>query len=325
MTPESMQELQRLLLTRQPRGAVGSTTPDVGSITPISPFEMQRINSQQFSRDPVIANMQKLGRGIKDFLIPQTPTDIALSGIAPAKLAKGLFKTDYIYTPTFKNKQAVEKNFTDRFQSGFKNPKQMYATAQKLNPGFQKEIADISSGLGLEKAPKFITKRGKQFDVEVKSMPSIADKQLRGRDISEITDPVRTRIFVNKPENADDVVSELRKKYNVLDEGEKLLKSSGFQARNVNVAYKSPTGETIIGEVQLISKPMAEASAKAHPFYTKQRSIRQAYFKKNPDATDIPENIIKKEEDLLDIQRKFFAEARKKMDKSFLEKVATTK
>lgn len=92
MTPESMQELQRLLLTKQPSGSANPVTPDVGSITPVSPYEMQKINRKQFSRDPVIANMQKLGRGIKDFLVPQTPTDIALSGIAPAKLAKGLFK-----------------------------------------------------------------------------------------------------------------------------------------------------------------------------------------------------------------------------------------
>jgi hypothetical protein len=295
------------------------------TIEPISPYEMRQIDKQQLSSDPVIANMQKLGRGIKDFLVPQSNLDIALSAIPPLKAAKGLLKPDYIYTPTFKNKQLAEKKFTNKFQGGFRSPEKLYETAEKLNPGFQKEIADISKSLGLEKAPKYITKRGKQFDIEVKTLPSIRDKQIRGKNVGEITDPVRTRIYVNRPDNADNVVAELKKKYDVLDEGEKLIKSTGFQARNVNVAYKSPTGETIIGEVQLISKPMADAATKAHPFYTKQRSIREAYFKKNPKSTDIPISILEKEDELLDIQRKIFKEARNKMDKSFLEKVVTTK
>jgi len=90
ITPESMQELQRLLLTKQPSGSASSITPDVGSITPLSPYEMDRINSQQFSRDPVIANMQKLGRGIKNFLVPQNTLDAMMMGILPLKAAKGI-------------------------------------------------------------------------------------------------------------------------------------------------------------------------------------------------------------------------------------------
>jgi hypothetical protein len=87
ITPESMQELQRLLLTKQPLGSANPITPDVGSITPVSPYEMQKINRRQFSRDPVIANMQKLGRGIKDFLVPKTPLE-TLSMIPAVKVAK---------------------------------------------------------------------------------------------------------------------------------------------------------------------------------------------------------------------------------------------
>ena len=326
MTPESLQELQRILLTKQPRGAVGSTTPDVGSITPMSPYEAIQAQRSQLSPDPVIANVQRLGRGVRDFFVPETPLDIALTAVAPARVTKSLLKPEYLYTPSFKNKQLTEKRFTDRTQGWTQTPQQLYRSAERLNPGFQKEITDISKNLGLEKAPKYIQKGERQFDVEVKSMPSILDKQLRGKKVSEITDPIRTRIYVNAPKDADDVVAQLRQKYDVLDEGEKLIKSSGFQARNVNVAYKSPvTGEKIVGEVQLISKPMAEASAKAHPFYTKQRSIREAYFKKNPDATDIPLDIIKKEEALLNTQKKFFEEARKEMDESFLDAVVTTK
>jgi len=94
MTPESLQELQRLLLTKQPRGSVGSTTPDVGSITPMSPYEAIQAQRSQPSSDPVIANIQRLGRGVRDFFVPETPLDIALTAFAPAKVTKGLLKID---------------------------------------------------------------------------------------------------------------------------------------------------------------------------------------------------------------------------------------
>tara|TARA_R100000951_G_scaffold84264_1_gene71999 strand:+ start:46 stop:1074 length:1029 start_codon:yes stop_codon:yes gene_type:complete len=118
ITPESMQELQRLLLTKQPSGSASSITPDVGSITPLSPYEMDRINSQQFSRDPVIANMQKLGRGIKDFLVPQNTLDAMMMGIVPLKVAKGI-------TPSLK--KAKEMGFDIK------------------NPAYHGSSADITS------------------------------------------------------------------------------------------------------------------------------------------------------------------------------------
>ena len=317
MIPSSQQDLMRMLLPKEP---------DVGSIEPISPLEFQEAARQQLSSDPVLANIQKLGRAAKNLIVPETPLDVALMAAPPLKVGKGLLKTtEYLYTPKFKNQQLVEKNFTERLQGSYKTPKEMHDAAVKLNPAFQQEIGDMARNLGLEKAPKFIDKGGKKFDVEVKTLDSIIDKRLRGKEISEITDPIRTRVFVNRPENADDMVAQLRKRYDVLDEGEKLIKATGFQARNVNVAYKAPNGETIIGEIQLISKPMADAAAKAHPYYTQQRSLRQSFYKQNPNATKIPMRIEKKEEELINIQKGFFKEARKEMDDSFLEKVVTTK
>ena len=94
MTPESLQELQRILLTKQPGGAVGSATPDVGSITPMSPYEAIQAQRSQLSPDPVIANIQRLGRGVRSLLIPETPVDIALSAVTPVKAAKSLLKID---------------------------------------------------------------------------------------------------------------------------------------------------------------------------------------------------------------------------------------
>lgn len=96
MTPESLQELQRILLTQQPKGAVGFATPDVGSITPMSPYEAIQAQRSQLSPDPVISKFQRLGRGIKGLLVPETNLDIALMGMTPVKTikaAKGLLTT----------------------------------------------------------------------------------------------------------------------------------------------------------------------------------------------------------------------------------------
>lgn len=104
MTPESLQELQRLLLTKQPRGAVGSTTPDVGSITPMSPYEAIKAQRSQPSPDSVIANIQKFGRGIKGFLSPKTPLDYLSMATPIGKIAKGASKNINSIVDKYKDK-----------------------------------------------------------------------------------------------------------------------------------------------------------------------------------------------------------------------------
>ena len=87
MTPESLQELQRLLLTKRPKNL------DVGSITPLTPYEAEQLNRQQLSSDPVIRKFQKLGRGIKGLLVPETTLDTILMGAVPLKAASTAAKT----------------------------------------------------------------------------------------------------------------------------------------------------------------------------------------------------------------------------------------
>jgi len=70
---------------------------------------------------------------------------------------------------------------------------------------------------------------------------------------------------------------------------------------------------------------MADATAKTHALYSQERSLRKAYLKKNPNATDIPARIRNKEIKLRKMQKDIFDEARKKMDDNFLEKVVTVK
>ena len=98
MTPESLQELQRLLLTRQPESA------DVGSITPLSPYEAIQAQRSQLSSDPVISKLQKVGRGIKGLLVPETPIE-TLSMIPAVKTAKVALKGKDLVKPEKKTKK----------------------------------------------------------------------------------------------------------------------------------------------------------------------------------------------------------------------------
>lgn len=304
-----------------------------GIAAPLSPLDLEKIKREQYSPDPVIANLQKLGRGIKDFVVPDTPME-ALGFIgAPAKavttVGSGLLKSapskkQYLFTPDIPKSQ--ELDFITSTQAAIKSPEDLYNTSTKLNPGFQAEVKSIADNLGLEKAPKFKMSGGKTIDVEVKSLESIQDKALRKNgNVQEITDGIRTRIYVNSPADADKVVAQLNKKYDVIDEGEKLIKQTGFQSRGAKIKYVDDAGDSVIAEVQLISKPMAEAGDKTHKYYTMQRSLRQAYFKDNPGATKVPVAIDKKEQELIKIQQKIFSDARKKMDPSFEKRIVTRK
>jgi hypothetical protein len=301
-----------------------------GIAAPLSPMDLEKIKRQQYSPDPVIANLQKLGRGMKDFIVPDTPIEaLGILG-APAKAAatvgSGLLKSvpgkkQYLYTPDIPKSQEID--FITSTQAAIKSPEDLYNTSTKLNPGFQAEVKSIADNLGLEKAPKFKMSGGKTIDVEVKSLESIQDKALRKQgNVQKITDGIRTRIYVNKPADSDKVVAQLNKKYDVIDEGEKLIKNTGFQSRGVKIKYVDDAGDSVIAEVQLISKPMAEAADKTHKYYTIQRSLRE---KALSQGKEVSEDLIKKETELFNIQRKIYDEARKKIDPSFKKRIVTIK
>ena len=52
---------------------------------PLSPLEALEMEKSQLSSDPVVRNLQKVGRGIGSLLAVETPLDAVLAGIAPAK------------------------------------------------------------------------------------------------------------------------------------------------------------------------------------------------------------------------------------------------
>ena len=62
------------------------------TVEPISAYESIQEQESQLSTDPVIRRLQQVGRGIGSFFTPQTPLDILLSGVAPAKAAQTVSK-----------------------------------------------------------------------------------------------------------------------------------------------------------------------------------------------------------------------------------------
>ena len=95
MIPSSQQDLMRILLPKEP---------DVGSIEPISPLEFQEAARQQLSSDPVIANLQKFGRGIKGLLTPESAMDYASMALPGLKAVKGVSKNINSIVDKYKDK-----------------------------------------------------------------------------------------------------------------------------------------------------------------------------------------------------------------------------
>ena len=83
LTPESQQALMDMLKVKQPKSIAA----------PLSPYEAMQMERGLLSTDPVIANLQKVGRGVKSLLVPETPLDYLMSGLGPAKaVSKGAKK-----------------------------------------------------------------------------------------------------------------------------------------------------------------------------------------------------------------------------------------
>lgn len=105
-----------------------------GIAAPLTPMDLEKIKRQQYSPDPVIANLQKLGRGIKDFIVPDTPIETLGFLGAPAKAAatvgSGLLKRDALQD--LKN-ILEDKKLTDL---------QKYKLAQE-NPAILKAVDDM--------------------------------------------------------------------------------------------------------------------------------------------------------------------------------------
>ncbi len=79
ITPKTQKMLMDTLRVSQPQSIAA----------PLSPADLIEIERSSLSNDPVIANLQKFGRGVRGLLEPETPLDYLSMVIPPAKLLKG--------------------------------------------------------------------------------------------------------------------------------------------------------------------------------------------------------------------------------------------
>jgi hypothetical protein len=120
---------------------------------------------------------------------------------------------------------------------------------------------------------------------EVKLMPRMIEKvnQKYNGDFSQITDPIRTRIVVETPEQEKLIAKRIADMFPTVDGERVLMKKSGYLDRKLNVQFTGANGETIIGEIGIITRPMLDGATEAHDIY-------EAFRKTNfglPDGTDV--------------------------------------
>ena len=194
----------------------------------------------------------------------------------------------------------------------------MVERAQNVNDGFQSNVAEIAEAVGGKKAGKFITlKDGSQFDVEVKSRKSIADKiERKALTPSEFTDGVRTTIYLDTADQAEEAVQRLGALYPSIDRGWQRLPDTGYFDRKMNLAIEDPkTGGYIIGEIQIKTPEMAEAAIPGHRWYEYSRKLEGRYDHQIP-ATKI--QLYKK---ALEEQRRLYGEAESVADPEILRQL----
>jgi hypothetical protein len=194
----------------------------------------------------------------------------------------------------------------------------MVERAQSVNDGFQSNVAEVAEAVGGKKAGKFITlKDGSQFDVEVKSAKSIADKiERKGLTPSEFTDGVRTTIYVDTADQAEEAVQRLGSLYPSIDRGWQRLPDTGYFDRKMNLAIEDPkTGGFIIGEIQIKTPEMAEAAIPGHRWYEYSRKLEGRY------DHNIPATKIQLYKKALEEQRRLYGEAESVADPEILRQL----
>jgi hypothetical protein len=194
----------------------------------------------------------------------------------------------------------------------------MVERAQNVNDGFQSNVAEVAEAVGGKKAGKFITlKDGSQFDVEVKSRKSIGEKiERKGLTPSEFTDGVRTTIYVDTADQAEEAVQRLGALYPSIDRGWQRLPDTGYFDRKMNLAIEDPkTGGYIVGEIQIKTPEMAEAAIPGHRWYEYSRKLEGRY------DHEIPSTKIQLYKKALEEQRRLYGEAESVADPEILRQL----
>ena len=147
---------------------------------PVSPYESIQLNKEQLSNDPVIANVQKVGRVVKSFFVPENPIDFVLAGITPLKAASkikllddaGTVVSDKVAQRIF-NVEKELKDIKDLEKRNLKIEDDLYSN--KISD----EMFDLQTGKNIEVIEKI---KNKVIDRVSTSL----DKVIENRTIPEL-------------------------------------------------------------------------------------------------------------------------------------------
>ena len=201
--------------------------------------------------------------------------------------------------------KAITQNMYNH-QADVTTPAEMVARAERIEPGFQTAIRNITDDLGLVKNETF----------GVKQLKSLENKLKRGYKLGTVTDPIRTRILINTAQEADEVVNRIAELMPVQDRGFQRHTTSGYFDRKLNVMYTDPNGERLLGEIQITTPEMLEAvDGMGHRLYEVERALTERYGK------TIPTTHIRRFENMQRAQQELYQGVTEKVDPRIVESI----
>ena len=205
-----------------------------------------------------------------------------------------------------------------RKQGDLDSVEDMVQRANTVNPSFQANIDSVAKSVGGKKADKFINlKDGSQFDVEVKTPKSIATKiKRRGLAPADFTDGVRTTIYIDTADQAEEAVSQIGQMYTTIDRGWQRIPESGYFDRKMNILVPDKNGKMIVAEIQIKTPEMFDAGEQgAHRWYDYSRRLEGRY------NHEIPGTKLKLYNKALAEQRRLFGAAFDAADPAIVEQL----
>jgi hypothetical protein len=260
---------------------------------------------------PVIGD---LARGPKSFLKGMIKADTPTGGIS--SLPKD---------PRFGLTRHQEDLFTG---NPVADANRMYDRALRIGPEFKTQVDDIAKEFNLETT---LPELGLKIDGDTmlpvgttKKIPRMIEKardKYQG-DMSQLTDPIRTRIVVKTPAEEEAVAKAIGKRFNVFDKGRDVKPGTGFVDRKINLAFTGSNGERLVAEVGIITAPMWRAGDKVHVKYERFRSLFPKGMPTDPtELGKINREVRIKGEKLQKEMSEIFDEAKDQIDPDFYDVV----
>ena len=256
---------------------------------PINPYEAIQLDKEQLSTDPVIANVQKAGKAIKSFFVPENPIDFVLAGIAPLKAASKIKLLDNAGTVV--SDKVAQRIFN--VQKELKDIKDLEKRNLKIEDDFYKDkISDEIFELQLDKNNAI---KEKIEDRILNVVEKKLDKIILNRTIPELNPKVIGRVGTSDLLK----VSETVKNKNIIKNIGANLDSPGLNFRGIpyGVNKLSPTnlkdiqrsldtkkpkvtsqGETIMNPLEVretgLSLPITfKIGTEAKPFFVSPKTL----------------------------------------------------